>query len=183
MTTFIETDTEKWASHYKSLSPTPSIFFSALATTKAAAGGFDNQYKLEHGLNIEMAKAAHEAGAKIYVLISAANANTKAMFAYSKMKGQIEEDVKAIGFDTTIILRPGLIAGYREESRPAEAAIRKVAGGLGAISPQLKDGWAQDADVIAKAAVNAAFEASNGKAPDKIWFLSGREIISKAQSG
>lgn len=166
-----------------SLSPPPSLFFSALATTRAAAGGFENQYKLEHGLNIEIAKAAKEAGSKVYILISSSNASTGSMFGYAKMKGQIEEDIKALGFEHTVILRPGLIAGYRDESRPAEAALRKVAGGLGMINSHfLKDGWAQDSDVIAKAAVSAGLKALNGEAPSKVWVLSGRDIIRQAQT-
>lgn len=184
LTAFIDADTTKWAQHYRSLAPPPSIFFSALATTRAAAGGFENQYKLEHGLNIEMAKAAKEAGSKVYVLISAANAGTSAMFAYSKMKGQIEEDVKALGFEYTVILRPGLISGYREQSRPSEAVVRKIAGGLGMLnSHYLKDGWAQDADVISKAAVNAGLKALNGEGPSHVWELNGRDIIRQAQKG
>ncbi len=152
--------------------------FSSLATTRAAAGGFENQYKLEHDLNIELAKAAKQAGTKTYVLISAANANTNAFFAYSKMKGEIEEHVKEVGFDHTIIVRPGLISGEREESRPSEAVIRKVAAGFGKISTHyLKDFWAQDADVIARAAVQAALKAEKGEVKDNVWVLNAREII------
>lgn len=183
MTAFIDADTSKWAQHYQSLTPAPSIFFSALATTRAAAGGFENQYKLEHDLNVEMAKAAKVAGSKVYVLISAASASTGSMFQYTKMKGQIEEDIKAMGFDHTVILRPGLIAGNREESRPTEAIIRKIAGGLGMINSRiLKDGWAQEADVIATAAVKAGLKALNGEAPSKVWELNGRDIILHAQA-
>lgn len=183
LTALVDSDTSKWAQHYKSLSPPPSIFFSALATTRAAAGGFENQYKLEHDLNVEMAKAAKEAGTKVYVLISSGNASTASMFGFPKMKGQIEEDIKGLGFEHTVILRPGLIAGHREESRPTEAAIRKIAGVLGAVSSHyLKDGWAQDAKVIAEAAVKAGLKALDGKAPSIVWVINGRDIIREAQS-
>jgi len=46
------------------------------------------------------------------------------MIPYSKMKGELEDSVNALGFDHTIIVRPGLIVGGREESRPAEFVIR-----------------------------------------------------------
>ena len=46
------------------------------------------------------------------------------MIPYSKMKGELEDSVNALGFDHTIIVRPGLIVGGREDSRPAEFAIR-----------------------------------------------------------
>jgi uncharacterized protein YbjT (DUF2867 family) len=180
LTTIVSTDTSKWASELSSLTPTPSIFISALGTTRAAAGSFENQYKLDHDLNLEMAKAARDAGTKVYVLISSSGADVKSNFAYTRMKGEIEEGVKSLGFERTVILRPGLIAGQREESRPAEAVARFVAGALGKVHSSLKDGWAQESDVIGKAAVNAGLKALNGEVPagsERVWYLYGSDII------
>jgi uncharacterized protein YbjT (DUF2867 family) len=175
---FVEKDTTKWVPHVSALSPPPSIMFSGLATTRAAAGGFEAQYKLEHDLNIELAKAAKQSGTKTYVLISAANASSNAFFAYSKMKGEIEDHIKELNFEHTVIVRPGLIAGDREESRAGEAVFRKIAAGLGKVNTRwLKDGWAQDADVIARAAVAAALKIERGEVKDKVWVLGGSDII------
>jgi NAD(P)H-binding len=175
---FVDKDTSKWAAYVSSLTPPPSILFSALATTRANAGGFENQYKIEHDLVLELAKAAKKAGTKTYVLVSSASASPNAMFAYTKMKGEIEEHIKEVGFDHTIIVQPGLISGQREESRPAEAVMRKVATGLGKISTHwLKDGWAQDADIIGRATVHAALKVERGEVKDKVWVLGGKEII------
>lgn len=183
MNGFIETDTGKWTQHIKSLTPIPEIFFSSLGTTRANAGGFDKQYKLEHDLHLELARAAKEAGCKVFVLISSGGANAKAAFGYMKMKGEIEEGLKEIGFDRTVILQPGMIGGTRSESRPAEAIVRKIAAFAGHInSSMLKDGWAQDADMIATAAVNAGVKALNGQAPPgKVWLIKGRDIINVAR--
>ncbi|KAL4971129.1 uncharacterized protein BDV14DRAFT_6894 [Aspergillus stella-maris] len=180
LTTFVSPDTSKWPSELAGLTPTPSIFISSLATTRAAAGGFENQYKFEHDFNIEMAKAARDAGSKVYVLISSSGADTKSNFAYTRMKGEIEENVKALGFERTVIIRPGLIAGQREESRPAEAVVRFFAGAMGKVHSSLKDGWAQEADVIGKAAVTAGLKALEGDVPageEKVWTLFGSDII------
>ena len=151
---------------------------SSLATTRAAAGGFDTQYKLEHDLNIELATTAKKAGSQVYVLISAAHADPGARMAYPRMKGEIERDVLALDYDHTVIIRPGLIGGRREESRPAEAAIRWLADGLGAVSGgRLKDFWTQDADVIGRAAVRAGLKAKNGGFEGKSTILYGNEIL------
>lgn len=131
-----------------------------------------------------MARAAHEAGTKVYVLISSQGANKTSSIPYSRMKGEIEEDIKTLGFERMVILRPGLIAGTREESRPLEAGIRYIAGWAGKLHSSLKDGWAQEADVIGKAAVNAALKALAGKVPagsEKVWIIEGRNIISLAK--
>jgi uncharacterized protein YbjT (DUF2867 family) len=174
---FVEKDTSKWGPHISSLSPPPSVLFYALATTRAAAGGFDKQYKFEHELNIELAKAAKEAGIKTYVLISSAGANPNSFFGYPKMKGEIEEHVKELGFDHTIIVRPGLIVGKREKSSPEEFLLQSVATALGHVHSSLKDSWAQDADTIAKAAVSAAIKAEQGEVRDKVWILGQKDIV------
>jgi uncharacterized protein YbjT (DUF2867 family) len=181
LTTFVSDKTETWAGQLSALTPTPEIFISAFATTRANAGGFENQYKIEHGLNIELARAARDAGVKVYVLISSANANKASNIPYTRMKGEIEEDVKALGFERTVIVRPGLITGTREESRPLEASIRFIAGWAGKLHSGLKDGWAQDSDVIARAAVNAGLKALEGDVPagsEKVWNIDGSQIIA-----
>lgn len=186
LTNFVSTDTATWASQLSSLTPTPSVFISAFATTKAAAGGFENQYKIEHGLNVELAKAARDAGTKVYVLISSSGANKDSNIAYTRMKGEIEEEIKALGFERMVILRPGLISGTREESRPLEAGIRFVAHWAGKVHSGLKDGWAQDANVIGNAAVVAGLKALEGDVPagsEKVWTLFGSDIMQYGKEG
>lgn len=173
-----EADTSKWGSLIPNDIAAPQILFSSLATTRAAAGGFDKQYALEHDLNVSLARTAKESGTKIYVLISGSGANDKAYFAYPRMKGEIERDVLALEFDHTVILRPGLIGGRREESRPAEAVIRWIADAMGKISGGLlKDFWTQDADVIGRAAVRVGLRAQRGELAGKRTILSGKDIL------
>jgi len=121
----------------------PSIFYSALGTTKAAAGSLENQRKIDYDLNLALAKAAKDSGVKVYVLISSHGASSKASFAYIKMKGELEDSVKALDFDHLILLRPGLIVGSRGESRKAEFVVRSIAQFAGMFGHFLKDPWAQ----------------------------------------
>lgn len=184
LTTFVSEDTSQWPKQISSLTPPPTIFFSSLGTTRAAAGGFENQYKIDHDLNVELARAARDAGSKVYVLISSSGASATSSIPYSRMKGEVEEEVKALGFERTVILRPGLIAGQRQESRPFEAGARYFAGFLGKVHPSLKNAWAQDADVIGRAAVNAGLKSLNGDVPagsEKVWVLNGSDILQLGQ--
>ncbi|KAE9964658.1 hypothetical protein BLS_008176 [Venturia inaequalis] len=168
-------DSETWPSLYPKGS---SIFLSALGTTKAAAGSVEAQRKIDLDLNLALAKAAKENGVETYVLISSAGVSSQSIMAYPKMKGELEDAVKNIGFKHTVILKPGLLVGSREDSRPAEFALRKVADFFGAISAnKLKDFWAQDGDVIARAAVHAGLECLNGKKEPGIWELSQADIV------
>lgn len=159
------------------MSPAPTIFFSTLATTRANAGGVENQRRLEYGVNLELAKAAKEMGVKTYVCVSSAGADPNSLFAYPKMKGEIERDVSALDFEHCIILRPGVLAGNRQETRYAEGLLRGIAAVAGKVHAGLKDGWAQDADIVARAAVSAALQAAEGKAPEKIWVIGQSDIV------
>lgn len=172
----VNPETSHWAASLTNLSPSPSILLSALGTTKAAAGSIEAQRKIDLDLNLEVAKAAKAAGVKVYVLISTAGANAKSMIPYSKMKGELEEAVKEIGFEQTVIIRPGLLVGAREESRPAEAILRGFANALGSLAHVLKDTWAQDAEVVGKAAVSAGLQALEGGKP-KVWEIGQSEIV------
>lgn len=171
-------DTTTWAPQLSSITPPPSIFFSALGTTKAAAGSVEAQRKIDYDLNLELAKAAKERGVKVYVLISSGSASSSSFVPYTKMKGELEDSVQALGFEHTVILRPGLIVGNREDSRPPEFVFRKIAGFMGSITSGLKDFWAQDAEVIARAAVSAGVTAlqSSEKTP-KVWTLGQSDIV------
>jgi len=134
------------------------------------------QRAIDYDLNLSLARATKEHGVKTYVLISTSGANPHSHMAYPKMKGELEEAIKALGFERTVILRPGVIIGGREDSRPAEYVIQTVANLAGHLAKGLKDPWAQDAGVIAKAAIAAGLKAEKGEG-EKVWLLAGSEII------
>ncbi|ATZ56510.1 Bcfmp52 [Botrytis cinerea B05.10] len=199
------TDTSTWSSLLSSISPSPLLFFSALGTTKAQAGSIEAQRKIDHDLNLELASTfslaadsnkpesePDTANGKIYILVSTHGANASSMFPYPKMKGELENEVKALlekkenRVKHVIILKPGLIVGEREDSRPVEFAARKVAGLMGWVNPGLQDFWAQDARVIGRAAVEAGVRALGGRDGKgglegaeipRVWELGQRDIV------
>lgn len=171
------TDTSTWTSIFPR-APAPTIFFSGLGTTKAQAGSLEAQRKIDYDLNYALATAAKKAGVDTYVLISGESSNAQSNFPYLKMKGELEDSVKALGFKHTIILRPGLILGGREDSRPAEFAIQKLAGLFKTLTPKLTDFWAQDAATIARAAVVAGVQCVEGKREGGVWVVGQTEIIA-----
>ena len=159
------------------MTPAPNVFLSALGTTKAQAGSFEAQRKIDYDLNLSLAKAAKESGVKTYVLISSDAVSKTSRFPYSKMKAELEEAVKELGFQYTVILKPGLLVGRRTESRPSEAVFRGIAKSLSSISKGLIDWWAQDVDVIGKAAVSAGMQCVEGKREEGVWIVSQSDII------
>ncbi|KPM36123.1 hypothetical protein AK830_g10445 [Neonectria ditissima] len=180
----VDTDTTKWAVALADLKPTPATVFSALGTTAAAAGGIANQWKIDHDLNVELAKAAKAAGTRSYVFVS--SGGTRSWFAsrspYARMKNGVEDAIKELDFEHAIILKPGLIMGQREESRAAEGFAQTAVNLLGSVSAGLKNKLGQESEVIAKAAVRAAQLADEGKAPSKYWIITADEIIKLGQT-
>jgi uncharacterized protein YbjT (DUF2867 family) len=139
LSTILEPDTSKWGPLIPTLTPKPSVIFNAVGTTRAAAGGIQNQWKIDHDLCIENAKAAKEAGVTTYVFIS--SAGTRGLLSgyvpYSKMKVGVEEAIRRLGFEQAVILRPGMILGERET--PKAPVLEKVIGSLGRVSSWLQD--------------------------------------------
>ncbi|KAJ3559119.1 hypothetical protein NPX13_g9583 [Xylaria arbuscula] len=184
----IEADTTKWASRFAALSPIPKTVYSALGTTRAAAGRNTEPVEnktmtVSHSssqLNVELAKAAHAAGTETFVFVS--SAGTRGLLGnvapYSKMKIGVEDTIKSLDFKQAIILRPGLLMGQREVAHAGGPFFESVVRGLGTyIGQGIQDKLGQDGEVVARAAVKAAILAADGKAPSKYWVLEQRDIV------
>lgn len=111
------------------------------------------------------------------MLVSTHGAHSGARLAYPRMKGELEDAVRGLGFRHTVILRPGLLVGPREQGRGAEAVARAVAGFVGKLGDGFKDFWAQDAEVVARAAVAAARECAEGRREEGVWILAQADIV------
>jgi len=171
-----ERDTSKWGSLISTLTPKPTVVFNAVGTTRAEAGGIQNQWKIDHDLCIENAKAAKAAGVKTYVYIS--SAGTRGLMSgyvpYSKMKVGVEDAMKELGFEHAIILRPGMIVGREKSKAPF---LEMLLGNLHKLSMGIQDRIAQDQLIIGRAAVAAARMAEEGKAPSKYWILEQADVV------
>ncbi|GAB1315777.1 Protein fmp52, mitochondrial [Madurella fahalii] len=176
----VEADTTKWASLLSAITPPPTTLISGLGTTRVQAGGIANQWKIDHDLNVELARAAKQAGVRNFVFIS--SAGTRSLLSgyvpYSQMKRGVEDTVKELGFETAVIVRPGLILGQREVPHQGGPLLNSAVRGLGRLLGQgVADKFGQEAEVIARAAVHAARIAEEGKAPEKYWVLEAADIV------
>ncbi len=179
----VEPDSSQWGTKLGAARPPPQILFSALGTTRAQAKTLENQRKIDFDLNMEVAKAAKAAGTEVYVLISSALVSSTSMIPYSRLKGEIEDAAKALDFKHLVLVKPGMIVGDRDDARPAEAILRGLARFTGKLTGgALKNFWAQDADVIAKAAVSAGMKCLEGQAPGKVWLVEQADIVRLGQT-
>lgn len=82
------------------------VLFSTMGTTLKAAGSQEAQWKVDYTYQWNAAKAAHDNGVPVYVLVSSIGASSKAKVFYTKMKGALDEAVQKLGFRGCFILRP-----------------------------------------------------------------------------
>lgn len=83
------------------------VAFSCMGTTLKDAGSKQAQYEVDFGYQYEFAKAAKKNGIPSFILISSQSADSGSKIFYSRIKGELEDRVKELGFDKFVILRPG----------------------------------------------------------------------------
>lgn len=108
----------------------------ALGTTMGKAGSKEAFRQVDYVLPLAFAKAAHQQGAETLALVSAIGASVSSSFFYPKAKGEVERDMKLVGFKSLTILRPSIIGGKREDSRFAEGVALALSRILGPILPK-----------------------------------------------
>jgi uncharacterized protein YbjT (DUF2867 family) len=96
------------------------LLFSSLGTTIKTAKTKENQYKVDFTYQYNFAKAAADNGVPVYVLVSSMGANAKSTVFYSRMKGEMDEEVTKLKFKKLLIFRPSILDGDRQEKRIAE---------------------------------------------------------------
>ena len=136
------------------------VLFSALGTTIGKAGSKKAQYLIDYHYQYNFAKAASYNGVPVYVLVSSAMANPNSGIFYTRMKGELERDIRKLQFGNIHMLRPGMLAGDRKEERWGE----KV--GIAVIRFLNQFGIARkhkpvDAIVVAQAMINLSFRKEN----------------------
>jgi len=94
--------------------------FVTLGTTITKAGSKSAFYKVDHDYVILFAQKALSLGAMGIFVVSSMGANPRSSIFYNKVKGEMEEDMKALGFPRLGIFRPSLLLGPRTEKRKGE---------------------------------------------------------------
>ena len=118
-------DPEKWKGQVKG-----DVLFSTLGTTIGQAGSKEAQRKVDYTYQYEIARIASDNQVPEYVLVSTPGASPKSWIFYTRIRGELDRDVKKLGFKRIIILKPSLLAGKRENRRAGEELYARVLNGL-----------------------------------------------------
>ena len=128
----------------------------ALGTTIKVAGSQAAFRRVDHDYPLEIARRVRAAGATRYGLVSAIGANARSRVFYNQVKGEIEDAIAALGFESVSIVRPSLLLGDRTESRLGERLSAPL-------MRWLPSRWrAVPADCVAKHLVASVLDGASG---------------------
>jgi len=94
--------------------------YICLGTTIKKAGSQASFKKVDLDYCLGFAKKARESGVTKISLVTSVGANADSKNFYLKTKGELENKIKVMGFDSVNIFQPGLLLGNRDEIRPIE---------------------------------------------------------------
>lgn len=122
---FVATDFSDLAPHAAALAA--DDVFCCLGTTIRAAGSQPAFERVDYHMVVDLARTAHRAGAKRFLVVSAVGASERSAAFYSRVKGRMEKAVRELPFEAVHIVRPSLLLGKRAERRTGEHAAQLVA--------------------------------------------------------
>jgi uncharacterized protein YbjT (DUF2867 family) len=129
-----------------------------LGTTRKKTPNLQEYKNIDFGLTVEIAKIAKENDVQQIHLISAIGAHPNSKIFYNRLKGETEEAVINLQFPETIIYRPSLLIGKRNEFRFGELVAQKLAPIFDFfLIGSLKKYHSISADSIAKSVLNRIF--------------------------
>jgi uncharacterized protein YbjT (DUF2867 family) len=100
--------------------------FIALGTTIKVAGSKAAFKALDGDAVVAIASAAKAAGATRLSVVSAMGASAQSGVFYNQVKGEMENAVSALGFETLVIARPSLLTGNRDALKQPERVAEKL---------------------------------------------------------
>jgi uncharacterized protein YbjT (DUF2867 family) len=101
--------------------------YCCLGTTIRVAGSQAAFRKVDFDYVVDVARRAREAGATRFAVVSAMGASRQSLVFYSRVKGEMEAAVAALGFESVTIVRPSFLDGQRAEKRPGEGLALALA--------------------------------------------------------
>jgi uncharacterized protein YbjT (DUF2867 family) len=131
--------------------------YCAIGTTIRAAGSEDAFRRVDYDYAVNTAGIALSNGASRFFLVSSVGARSTSGVFYSRVKGEVEQTIGKMPYQSVSIFRPSFILGERKEKRPVADALAGVmkAGAFTMIGPFRKYRPIH-ADTIAKAMLKVA---------------------------
>lgn len=92
--------------------------------------------RVDYQLVVDLARAALTAGARKFIVVSAAGTSEKSLLHYFRVKARMESALREMGYPVVHVVRPSLLMGSRNEAGAGE----RLAFGLAATMAPLMGG-------------------------------------------
>jgi uncharacterized protein YbjT (DUF2867 family) len=115
--------------------PPVDDYYCCLGTTIAQAGSQQAFRQVDLVYPLIIARMALSAGATRCLFVSAMGADARSRVFYSRVKGEAEDELARLPFQTVYAFRPSLLAGERTQWRAGERAALAVAQPLSFLIP------------------------------------------------
>ncbi|WKZ65463.1 MAG: NAD(P)H-binding protein [Flavobacteriales bacterium] len=143
-----------------------------LGTTIRKVGGDQARFMhVDKDLVVGLARWARQLGVRSFAVVSAIGADARSRVFYNRVKGEMEQELKGMGFPELHIFHPSILTGPRKEKRTGERIGIVVAK---ALAPLLPDKYKpMPHDVLAKALLNCIGKPGGTHAHRAIRALAG----------
>ena len=148
---------------------TGDVLFSALGTSLKQAGSKEAQRRIDYDYQHMFAEAAHANGVAHLVLLSSLGADSRSSIFYLRLKGELDDAVQRLGFDTVHIVRPPSLI-RPEAKRLGETAVVKILQGLNAVGIA-KNLAPMSVDTVARCMMEIGTENRGG-----VQIITGQDI-------
>ena len=102
------------------------VAFSCLGTTLAVAGSKEAQWRVDYDYQYNFAEHCRNNGVPTFVLISAAGAKAPSKLFYNRMKGQLEDAIKALGFPSLFIFQPSVLVRKGSDRKGEQLGLKMI---------------------------------------------------------
>jgi len=137
--------------------------FCCLGSTIRRAGSQEAFRRVDFTYVHELARVASRYRAARFLLVSSLGADPHSRVFYSRVKGEVEEAVRRVAFESVHVFRPSLLTGERAEHRLGERVGIVVAA---IVSPlmigPLRPYRAISAETVARAMIRVALKGQRG---------------------
>jgi uncharacterized protein YbjT (DUF2867 family) len=144
--------------------------FCALGTTIRKAGSKARFRRVDYEYPLRLAQLARMNDARHFSIVSALGASPSSPLFYSRVKGEVEQGLRAMRWPSLAIFRPSVIAGERGESRPLERASEYLLR----VAPAT---WRP----VAASDIAAAMVAVAIESPPDVTIIESRDIAARAR--
>lgn len=137
--------------------------YCAIGTTIRKAGSKEAFRDVDFAIPVALGRMTKRNGARQFLAVSSIGADAKSGNLYLKVKGEVEIELRGLGFESLHLFRPSFLMGERPESRPGERIGILIAQALGwAMIGPLAKYHAIDASKVARAMIAASVAEKPG---------------------